>query len=341
MHKVQEEFLDWHGHGTSIIEISHRSEKFLEVLHQAESDLRELLSVPSSYRVLFMSCGGTAHFQAVALNLGEHEKVANYAISGHWSNQAYQEAAQYTQVHCVHPKSEDPYSVYEYSDWALSERASYMYYCSNETIHGIQFKDVPDISNCPLVCDMSSDFLSRPIPIHDYGLIFASTQKNIGPSGLTIVIIREDLLDRAQSITPTLLNYSRIAQTGSLLNTPNTFAIYFSGLVFQWIMQQGGLKNIHQHNQKKSHLLYDAIDQSHFYINHVPKHLRSEMNVVFNIYKPELETLFWQEAEQHGLLYLRGHRVLGGLRASLYNAMPLEGVETLVSFMSDFSKRYG
>ena len=312
------------------------------VIHQAEADLREILSIPSSYQVLFMTAGGTAHFQAVPLNLAQDGHAACYAISGHWSRKAYKAAGRYTEtlLACPDPDVHDGV-ITEPEEWAVpGSKVSYVYYCSNETISGTQYQSVPPFSY-PLVCDMSSDFLSRPFPVHDYGLIFASAQKNVGPAGMSIVIIRDDLLDRAQYSTPDLLNYSVIAQSGSLLNTPNTFSIYVSGLVFQWIKEQGGLKAIQANNQAKVQTIYGVLDElPHFYSSKVPMTHRSQMNISFFTPSSELDTVFWQEAERAGLFYLRGHKVYGGIRASMYNAMPLEGALRLAEFMRDFALRH-
>jgi phosphoserine aminotransferase len=336
MLKVKEELLEFDQCGASVIEISHRSEDFIQrILMPAQANFRELLKIPENYEVLFLSQGTSHQFAMVPMNLlgmnGRHK--ADYWETGHWSKRAINEAVRYGEINVLpFLPSEAP---------KVDPHAAYFHYTSNETINGIQVHDVPETGEVPLVVDMASEILSRRIDVSRFGLIYAGAQKNIGPSGLTIVIIRKDLIGHAKEFTPTLYNYKTHADSQSLYNTANTFAVYMAGLVFEWLLAQGGVEAIEKINIKKARKLYETIDSTDFYRNEIPVKYRSQMNVVFYCPTPELDKRFIAHAHQEGLIYLRGHKVVGGLRASIYNAMPYEGVEALAAFMKDFEKRYG
>jgi phosphoserine aminotransferase len=341
LEQVREELLDWAGGGASVMEISHRSKAFTRCAAEAESDLRELLSVPSHYRVLFMQGGATAQFALVPINLALPEGVADYIDTGHWSRKAIAEAQRYCRVNVAADAVASGYlDVPPMRDWKLSPGAAYLHYTPNETIGGVEFPFVPQVS-APLVADMSSTLLSRPLDVSRFALIYASAQKNIGPAGLCVVIVHEDLLDRARPLTPAVFNYRLVADEHSMLNTPPTFTWYVAGLVLKWLKRQGGLARMGERNRAKAERLYRAIDTSGFYRNTVAAACRSWMNVPFTLANPGLDTLFLDEAAGAGLLNLKGHRVAGGMRASLYNAMPPEGVDALVAFMTDFARRHG
>lgn len=340
--EAQSEMLDWHGSGMSVMEMSHRGKEFMEIIHDAEHDLRKLMGIPNNYKVLFLQGGASLQFAMVPLNLlGEH-KMADYVCTGHWSKLAVKEARHYGEVNIVANSEEGGFnSVPDVSTWRCNKNAAYLHYTSNETIGGVQFPDVPACA-APLVCDMSSDFLSREVDVSRFGLIYAGAQKNIGPSGLTVVIVREDLLGRALPQTPTMLNYQVHADADSMYNTPATYPIYIAGLVFKWLERQGGIKGIASRNEEKAGLLYHAIEASGgFYYTNVEAPFRSRMNVVFRLRDTALEDAFLSEAKKNGLVQLKGHRSVGGMRASIYNAMPVEGVKSLVNFMLDFARQNG
>ncbi|WP_250462694.1 3-phosphoserine/phosphohydroxythreonine transaminase [Microbulbifer litoralis] len=342
LRQAQEELLDWAGLGCSVMEVSHRSPEFVAVAERAERDLRDLLSIPANYRVLFVSGGATGQFSAIPWNLfGAGDKVADYIHTGQWAKKAIGEARRYGQVNVV-ASSEDRNFTYAPGpdSWQQSDNAAYFHYTPNETIGGVEFGYVPEVS-CPLVADMSSTILSQPIPVEKYGVIYAGAQKNIGPSGITVVIVRDDLLDRALPEIPRSLNWKVAADAGSMDNTPPTFAWYLAGLVFQWLKAQGGVEAMAELSLRKSQLLYDFIDRSGFYSSPVERGSRSRMNVPFVLANDSLDKQFLRESEAAGLLNLKGHRSVGGMRASLYNAVPLEAVEALVAFMADFEKRNG
>ncbi len=340
LEQAREELLDWRGNGTSVMELSHRSKAFYACAEQAEADLRELLAIPANYRVLFMQGGATAQFAIVPLNLAPPEATADYVNTGHWSRKALGEAQRYCRVNVVADAADSRYcDVPPQRDWRLTPGAAYVHYTPNETIGGVEFPFVPEVT-APLVADMSSTILSRPLEVSRYALIYAGAQKNIGPAGLCVVIVREDLLDRARSVTPAVFNYGLVADDNSMLNTPPTFAWYMAGLVFKWIKRNGGLTGMAERNRAKAERLYRAIDGSGYYRNMVAPACRSWMNVPFTLPRSELDSVFVEEAAQAGLLNLKGHRVAGGIRASLYNAMPPEGVEALVAFMDDFARRH-
>lgn len=341
LEQARDELLDWKG-GMSVMEVSHRSKAFIAVARQAEADLRELLAIPASYRVLFMQGGATAQFSAVPLNLAATDATADYLNTGHWSERTIAEAKRFVSVNVAADEGASNYStVPPQSSLHLTPGAAYVHYTPNETIHGVEFPYVPETAGVPLVADMSSTILSRPIEVSRFGLIYAGAQKNIGPAGITVVIVHEGLLGRARAGTPLVFDYRAVAAAESMQNTPPTFGWYFAGLVFQWLKREGGLEAMAQRNRAKAALLYEAIDASTFYTNPVARNCRSWMNVPFRLAKPELEPVFLAEAEAAGLANLAGHRAVGGLRASIYNAMPAEGVEALVAFMREFERGHG
>lgn len=341
LEKAQAEMLDWHGKGLSIMEMSHRSKDYVAVAEKAEADLRTLMNIPENYKVLFLQGGASLQFSAIPLNLLGKNNKADYIHTGIWSEKALKEAQRYGDIHVVEAgiQIEGKHAISEQSQWNLSSDAAYVHYADNETIGGLQFANIPETDK-PLVCDFSSSILSAPLDISKFGLIYAGAQKNIGPAGLTIVIVREDLLDQAKPETPSILEYSAQAKNGSMVNTPATYAWYLSGLVFEWLLQNGGVDAIHQANLEKAKLLYGYIDSSDFYANPIYSANRSIMNVPFTLADAALEKQFLQEAEDNRLLNLAGHRSVGGMRASIYNAVPLEGVQALVNFMDDFAKRH-
>ncbi len=340
LEQARDELLDWRGQGTSVMELSHRSKAFYDCAAEAEADLRELLAIPGHYRVLFMQGGATAQFAIVPMNLAPSDGVADYVNTGHWSRKAIAEGQRYCRVNVAADAAASAYSeVPPQRDWRLTPGAAYLHYTPNETIGGVEFPFVPETA-APLVADMSSTLLSRPLDVSRYALIYAGAQKNIGPAGLCVVIVREDLLERARPLTPAVFNYGLVADDNSMLNTPPTFAWYMAGLVFKWLKRQGGLARMAERNRNKAERLYRAIDGSGYYRNTVAPSCRSWMNVPFTLPRPELDAVFVAEAAHAGLLNLKGHRAVGGLRASLYNAMPPEGVEALVAFMGDFARRH-
>jgi len=341
LEQARAELLDWNGSGMSVMEVSHRGEAFMRVAAEAEADLRELMGVPRNYKILFMQGGATAQFAILPLNLTRPESVADYLDTGHWSRKAIAEARRYCTVHIAAEAGGEGMRVPPQSELDVAPGAAYLHYTPNETISGVEFHYVPAVGSVPLVADMSSSILSRPIDVSRFALIYAGAQKNIGPAGLTLVIAREDLLGQARPATPSVFDYKAVADQGSLLNTPPTFAWYVAGLVFKWLKRNGGVAAIGEANGAKARALYAAIDGSSFYSNHVAHDARSRMNVTFTLRKPELDSAFLEEAARAGLRNLKGHRVLGGMRASLYNAMPIEGVEALTAFMSEFERRHG
>ncbi len=340
MERIRDEWLDWQGNGASVIEVSHRGKPFLRVAEQAEQDLRDLLSIPADYAVLFMQGGASAQFALVPMNLAAPDATVDYLNTGHWSAKAIAEARRYCRVHVAADVGAPYARVPAPSDIAYSGRAEYVHYTPNETIGGVEFADVPETGGVPLVADMSSNILSRPIDVSQYALIYAGAQKNIGPAGLVVVIVRRDLLGRARAGTPTVFDYRAVAAEHSMLNTPPTFAWYAAGLVFQWLKARGGVAAIERQNRAKAQALYAAIDASPFYRNRVAPEARSRMNVVFQLARPELDEEFLRRADAAGLKSLKGHRVAGGMRASLYNSMPAEGVAALVDFMREFERAH-
>ncbi|WP_315386034.1 3-phosphoserine/phosphohydroxythreonine transaminase [Microvirgula aerodenitrificans] len=336
------EMTDWHGSGMSVMEMSHRGREFMSIAADAEADLRELLVIPSNYKVLFLQGGGHSQFSMVPLNLLGDRKSIDFVVTGHWGKLALKEAHRFAEVNVAASGEDSQFTtIPPQSGWKRDPGAAYLHYVSNETIGGVQFPYIPE-SDVPLVCDMSSDFLSRPVDVSRFGLIFAGAQKNVGPAGLTLVIIREDLLGHVRPGTPTMFDYRVHADADSMYNTPPTYAIYMAGLVFKWLKAQGGLKGIAARNAEKAALLYQAIDASNgFYRCPVDKPYRSQMNVPFRLPSEALEAQFVESAAAAGLVQLKGHRSVGGMRASIYNAMPLEGVRTLVRFMNDFARNNG
>ena len=342
LEEAQRDLVMLPGVGMSVMEISHRSKAFIGVAQEAESLLRELLAVPSSYKVLFLQGGATGQFSAIPFNLTTAESTVDYINTGAWSKKAIGEAKRLTKVNVAADEAASNYSsVPEQSALKLTPGAAYLHYTPNETIGGVEFPYVPQTNGVPLVADMSSTILSRPIDVAKFGLIYAGAQKNIGPSGLCVVIVREDLLGKARPGTPSVWDFKAMADEGSMLNTPPTFGWYFAGLVFKWLKSLGGLAAMGERNRAKAEVLYRAIDESGFYKNPVSKQARSWMNIPFTLAKPELDKTFLTEANAAGLTNLEGHRSVGGMRASLYNAMPLEGVQALTAFMKEFQRRYG
>lgn len=343
LRQAQEELLEWGGEHASVMEVSHRGKAFMEMAEAAERDLRELLAIPHYYRVLFLQGGASQHFAQVPMNLARPGQPVDFVLTGAWSEKAIAEAAHFCAPHVAASAAAGGFrGIPERSQWRLSEEAAYVHIASNETIHGVEFFESPDTGAVPLVADMSSNLLSRPIDVSRYGLIFAGAQKNIGPSGLVIVIVREDLLERSTGRVARIFDYACHAREKSLLNTPPTFGWYLAGLVFRWLKGQGGLAAMAQVNDRKAAMLYAAIDGSGgYYANRVDPAARSRMNVPFALHDPALDALFLEESRAAGLLALKGHRVVGGMRASIYNAMPEEGVAALVSFLRDFAQRHG
>ncbi len=339
--QAQAELMDWHGSGMSVMEMSHRGSQFMQIAAQAEQDLRDLMAIPKRYKVLFLQGGAHLQFSMVPLNLLRNKSAADYLNTGIWSQKAIDEANKFCQVNVVASAQDKNFTyVPHYADWKLNPQAAYLHITSNETIGGVEMFDLPPASDVPLVCDMSSHILSRPVDVSRYGLIYAGALKNIGPAGLTIVIVREDLIGHAAQSLPTMLDYQIHAQNDSMYNTPPTYAIYIAGLVFQWLKQQGGLSAMERINQAKADLLYDYIDASDFYHSPVAKANRSRMNVPFTLSNSGLDAKFLDAAQQQGLLQLKGHKLVGGMRASIYNAMPIQGVQTLVAFMQEFANTH-
>jgi phosphoserine aminotransferase len=340
--QAQQELLDWRNAGMSVMEMSHRGKDFVAIAAQAEADLRELLNIPASYKVLFLQGGASGQFAAVPLNLLRGKTQADYLNTGLWSKKAISEAKRYCQVNVAASSEPGKFTALPpRTEWRCNPEAAYFHYTPNETINGVEFHEIPDVGDVPLVADMSSTILSRPLDVSRFGVIYAGAQKNIGPSGVTVVIVRDDLLGQALPITPSILNYKEQADNDSMLNTPPTYAWYIAGLVFQWLKAQGGLAAMAERNQRKAALLYEAIDHSGFYKNPIDPACRSWMNVPFTLADAELDKPFLAEAKNAGLVNLAGHRSVGGMRASIYNAMPEEGVRALVEFMNDFVRRRG
>ncbi|MFI0489743.1 MAG: 3-phosphoserine/phosphohydroxythreonine transaminase [Yersinia sp. (in: enterobacteria)] len=343
LRRAEQELRNWHGLGTSVMEISHRSKEFMQVAAESEKDLRDLLQVPANYKVLFCHGGARAQFAAVPLNLLGDNNSADYIDSGYWSHCAVKEAQKYCIPHVIDVATHNNglSGIQPMKQWKLSDNAAYVHYCPNETIEGVAINEQPDFGDKIVVADYSSSILSRPIDVSRYGVIYAGAQKNIGPAGLTLVIVREDLLGKARTELPSILDYTVLAENDSMFNTPPTFAWYLSGLVFSWLKEQGGLAAMEKRNQAKAKLLYRAIDETGFYRNQVATANRSWMNVPFQMTDAALDKVFLSEAQAQGLQALKGHRVAGGMRASIYNAMPIEGVKALTEFMANFERRHG
>ena len=343
LQQAQSEMLDWHGSGMSVMEMSHRGKEYITIAEKAEADLRELLKVPANYKVLFLQGGGTAQFAAVPMNLLRGKASADYINTGEWSKKAIKEAKKYCNVNVAASSEAAKFTTAPArSEWKLDPNAAYVHYCSNETIGGVQFHSIPDVGNVPLVCDMSSDILSRPVDVSKFGLIYAGAQKNFGPSGLVLVIVREDLIGQVLPSTPTVFDYKQQAENGSMLNTPSTYSWYIAGLVFEWLKKQGGLSAMATLNERKAKKIYDYVDATNgFYRNPVDKAYRSWMNIPFVLKDEALDEEFLKGAKNAKLLQLKGHRSVGGMRASIYNAMPEAGVDTLITYMKDFMKNKG
>ncbi len=337
--QAQEELPDWHGAGASIMEMSHRGKEFVSVAAEAERDVRELLGVPNNYKVLFLQGGASTQFATVPMNLLRGKTTADYILTGAWGKKAISDAKKYCTVNLAASSEDEKFTnIPSFARWSLNKDAAYVHYTPNETIGGVEFHWVPDTGEVPLVADYSSTILSRPIEIRRFGLIYAGAQKNIGPAGVTLVIVRDDLIGDVLPITPSVYDYAKQAEADSMLNTPPTYGIYLSGLVFKWLKAQGGLSAMAKVNERKANKLYAAIDGSNFYSNPVEKASRSWMNVPFILAKAELDKDFLAGATAAGLTTLEGHRSVGGMRASIYNAMPEAGVDALIAYMADFEK---
>jgi phosphoserine aminotransferase len=355
LRQAADEMLNWpdasgRRSGMGVMEMSHRGKEFLSIYESAESDFRELLNIPSQFKILFMQGGGLAENAIVPLNLCGSSKnqpaIADFVLTGSWSEKSFKEAGKYCQANLAASSLAEGYlSITKTESWKLSDNACYVHICSNETINGVEFHELPDLnalgSNVPLVIDFSSHLASRPVDWSRVGLAFGGAQKNLGPAGLTVVVVREDLLGHALPICPSAFNYKTVANNDSMYNTPPTYSIYMAGLVLQWIKRQGGITAIEQCNIAKAQMLYDAIDSSDFYINKVSKSCRSRMNIPFYLRNESLNDAFLAGANNAGLLQLKGHKSVGGMRASLYNAMPLEGVSALVSYLQEFERTHG
>ena len=343
LERAQRELLDWNGSGASVMEQSHRGKRFIAMAEQVEADLRELMGIPADYAVLFEQGGATQHFAQIPMNLAGEGDSADYILTGHWSEKAASEAAPYVRVNVVASSKDQNYLRMPARDtWKLDPSAAYVHIATNETIHGVEFHHVPEVGDVPLVADMSSNILSGPIDVSRFGLIYAGAQKNIGPSGLVLMIMRRDLLARSGRSMARIFRYAEHAANDSMLNTPNTWGWYLAGLTFQWLKENGGLAAMDERNRAKANLLYATIDGSGgFYRNPIDLPVRSRMNVPFTLHDSALDAAFLQESEVAGLLALKGHKAIGGMRASLYNAVPLEAVQALVAFMHDFAARHG
>lgn len=343
LERAQRELLEWNGSGSSVMEQSHRGKRFIAMAAQAEADLRELMTIPDGYAVLFLQGGATQHFAQIPMNLAGEGGRADYIVSGHWGEKAASEAAPYVQVNVAASSKADSYlHLPPRASWKLDPQAAYVHYTSNETIHGVEYHDVPEVGDVPLVADMSSNILSGPLDVSRFGLIYAGAQKNIGPAGFVVMIVRRDLLQRATRPMARILRYAEHAAADSMLNTPNTWGWYLAGLTFQWLKEQGGVAEMGARNRDKAELLYRTIDGSGgYYRNPIDPPARSRMNVPFTLRDSALDAAFLQESEAAGLMALKGHKAIGGMRASLYNAVPLEAVVALTDFMRDFARRHG
>ena len=339
MQQAQNELLDWQGLKMSVMEMSHRSSEYLAIAEQARACLREIMGIAENYQVLFMQGGASMQFSAVPMNLLHNQTKADYLLTGMWGKKAVAEAGRYCRVNLACDTSDSHFTTVSAPDqWHLDTDAAYVHYTPNETINGVEFQQIPDVGDGVLVADMSSSILSQPIAVDRFGLIYAGAQKNIGPAGVTVVIVREDLLGVAMDKTPAMLNYQTIANSDSMYNTPPTFAWYMAGLVFAWVKDQGGLQAMAIRNQRKSSKLYNFIDGSDFYSNPVDSKYRSRMNIPFMVGDGSQDNAFLAGAKEAGLVALKGHRLVGGMRASIYNAMPEAGVDALIAYMSAFEK---
>jgi phosphoserine aminotransferase len=340
--QAAQEMLDWHGSGMSVMEMSHRGDEFIAIHAAAEADLRELLGIPKNYKVLFLQGGAAAQFAMIPMNLLRGKAGADYVSTGQWSKKAISEAKKYCQPNVAASSEADNFSrVPPQSEWKLDPDAAYVHITTNETIGGVEFHWTPDTGGVPLVADASSHILSRPMDVARYGLIYAGAQKNIGPAGLTIVIVRDDLMGHAAPETPTVFDFKVQAESDSMYNTPPTYGIYVAGLVFQWLKSLGGLEKMEALNVEKAKLIYDYLDETEFYHSPVAREDRSRMNIPFTLKSDKLDKAFLEQAERRGLTQLKGHRSVGGMRASIYNAMPMAGVKALVEFMKEFEREHG
>ncbi len=342
LRQAADEMLDWQGCGMSVMEMSHRGKEFIAIHAAAERDLRVLLVIPANYKVLFMQGGAIGENAIVPMNMLRGKTRADYIDTGEWSKKSIKEARKYATINVAASAAATGYDrVPRRSEWQLDANAAYVHICSNETIGGVEYHDTPDVGDVPLIADMSSHILSRPVDVAKYGLIYGGAQKNIGPAGLTIVIVRDDLIGQALPITPSAFDYKTVADNDSMYNTPPTYAIYIAGLVFQWLKAQGGLATMAERNRSKAALLYDYLDASALYKSPVQPDCRSLMNVPFKLRDEALDGAFLKGADERGLLQLKGHRSVGGMRASIYNAMPVEGVRALVAYMKEFEATHG
>ena len=342
LRQAADEMLDWHGSGMSVMEMSHRGKEFIAIHAECEALLRELLAVPANYKVLFMQGGAIGENAIVPMNMLRGRTSADYVNTGEWSKKSMKEASKYATINVVASSEDTKFDrVPKRETWRLDPNAAYVHICANETIGGVEYHFVPDVGEVPLIADVSSNIMSRPLDVSKFGLIYGGAQKNIGPAGLTIVVVRDDLLGGALPITPSAFNYAEQAASDSMLNTPPTYAIYIAGLVFNWIKKRGGLVAMEAHNRKKAALLYDFLDATSFYSSPVQREDRSLMNVPFKLRTDTLDAVFLKGAEAQGMVQLKGHRAVGGMRASIYNAMPVEGVEALVAYMKEFERSHG
>ncbi|MBL8340226.1 MAG: 3-phosphoserine/phosphohydroxythreonine transaminase [Rubrivivax sp.] len=342
LREAAEEMLDWHGSGMSVMEMSHRGKEFIAIAAEAEALLRQLLAVPANYKVLFMQGGAIAENAIVPMNLLRGKAGIDFIDTGEWSRKSIKEAKKYAKVNVAASAEASGYTtVPPRAEWKLDPAAAYVHICSNETIGGVQYHFTPEVGGVPLVADMSSDILSRPVQVAKFGCIYAGAQKNIGPAGLTIVIVHEGLLGQPHPLLPSAFDYKTVADNDSMYNTPPTYAIYIAGLVFKWLEAQGGLPAMEAHNRAKAALLYDYLETTAFYQAPVARDCRSWMNVPFKLKDQTLDAAFLKGAEAAGMVQLKGHRSVGGMRASIYNAMPIEGVRTLVAYMKDFEAKHG
>jgi phosphoserine aminotransferase len=342
LEQARDEFTDWHGSGMSVMEMSHRGKEFIAIHAQAEADLRELLAIPASYKVLFMQGGAIGENAIVPMNMLRGRTGADYINSGEWSKKSIKEAGKYCKVNVAASSAEQNFTCLPpRASWQLDPQAAYVHICANETIGGVEYHYTPDTGAVPLVADMSSNLLSRPVDVSRYGLIYGGAQKNLGPAGLTIVIVRDDLIGQAHPFTPSAFDYKLQADSDSMYNTPPSYGIYIAGLVFRWIKQQGGLGAMETHNRRKAAVLYDYLDSSSFYSNQVARADRSLMNVPFTLRDAALDAEFLKGAAARNMVQLKGHRAVGGMRASIYNAMSYEGVVALVDYMREFARQHG
>ena len=339
LQRAQKEFLDWNNTGMNVMEMSHRGAEYQSIFNQTEADLRDLMAIPDNYKVLFLQGGASAQFSAIPMNMLRGKTTADYFNTGQWSAKAITEASRYCDVNVVASSEESGFNtIPDKSSWKLNPDAAYVHYTPNETIGGVEFDSIPDTGDVPLIADLSSTILSRPIDVSKFALIYAGAQKNIGPAGLTLVIVRDDLIGDVLESTPVTFNYKVQADNKSMYNTPPTYALYLAGLVFQWLKDLGGINAIAEINQRKAEKLYATIDNSDFYQNPVEKQYRSWMNVTFTLNDASLDEAFLTGAKKAGLIALKGHRSVGGMRASIYNAMPEEGIDALIQFMTEFAQ---